>query len=693
MPPIPKRFKYDVQGCEYLCPTTPPIETIRGSHLPKADQVWYRDLTWEQWSWNVNPKDGPLWWNDPETPDEQKKWFDEEIERLNFGAWIMINGKPTWFNKYCYFYHQWHTLQEGIHPLYKDVSLEYFRFYEICEDDPITVGDCGIKGRRVGLSSMSASIKLLIALLEDNTIQGIVSKTGTDAQEMFLFVKFSLENLPLFLMPDLNKVTESEIHIAKQAAKISKNNTKVTSDKGKNNRIDYRDTSENAYDQSRKRHITIDEAAKWLKVNVLIFLSKVMETVYVGASVVGHISFFSTVNKGDKGGDNFRVVWDGSDHVNGKKDSLGRTQSRMKRFFIEGYRGFFGYIGKYGESIIENPTKEQTEYLKHYIDPTTGKKACPNPYIGAKQYLEEIRKMNSHDAELLAEEKRKYPFEWKEVFEGANNQCHFNLEEINNQIECIETLLENTGRKENGRRIRFKSANEWVDDKSGFWYVLQFPDKAHKAVYRGSIKCPDNTDFGAAGMDTYANARATVDKGSDACILIHSRYDSFKPETSDEPVAMFLGRPLTKKEFHDQVFWGLQFFGIRMLAERSPTDWEDYAIEKLLASPLDVKKRYGYLCTTKRADDSDVYGVAPQDKQQREQHLTEMIEYANNKIHKIKFLAILRNMIGFNINNRTDYDACMAWGYALMALKESTTVRAKPKNSKLQILRVFRKSA
>lgn len=682
-----------VQGLMYDCPPMPDIETIRGYDRPQEDQVWFRRTEFEQWDWNTDPKEGTVWW-ERKGNEEQSKWFDEEIMRLYKGDWIMINGVPTYFNNYCYFYHQWHTLQEGYQPIFKDVSLEYFRFYQLCEDDPMCVGDCGIKGRRVGLSSMSASITLLIGILEKNTIQGIVSKTGTDAQELFLFIKFSIENLPLFLMPELNKVTESEIHIDKKSVK-----NKLSSEKGKNNRIDYRDTSENAYDQSRKRRMIIDEAAKWVKVNVLIFLSKVLETVYVGASVVGHISFFSTVNKGDKGGDNFREVWDGSNHIDGKKDSFGRTKSRMKRFFIEGYRGFYGYIGKYGESIVERPTKQQTEYLKSVIDPSTGKPACPNPNIGAKDYLQEIRNMLGDDPELLAEEKRKYPFEWKEVFEGANNTCNFVLEDVNSQIERIESKLEGTGKKENGRRVSFKKRDSgevyWEDDKKGMWYILQFPQVPNRSTIKWSIKCPSNTEYGAAGLDPIANARKTVDKGSDACCIIHSRFNALDPENSNKPVAMFLGRPKTKGDFHNQIFWALEYYGIKLLGEIQPSDWIDHATSPSirLASPQDNDQKVGYLVTRKLSNGKDEYGIAPQNKEAREQHLTEMIEYSLNNIHKIEFLAILRNMIDFNIEDRTDYDACMAWGYALMALKEQVKQTVKPKTSGLRILRVVRKTA
>lgn len=674
-----------VQGEKYYQPEIPKHTEIRGYHLPIKDQVWYRDTTYEQWNWNTidDEKKGLVHWY--KVADKaQKKWYEEEIYKLHNGCWVYINGQATYFNNWCYFFHQWFVLLEGYYPTYKDTSLEYFRFFDICWKDRFTLGDVGIKGRRVGLSSMSASIKLLIGLLYDNTLQGIVSKTGVDAQEMFFMVKNGLENIPEFLMPDLNKVTDSEIHIAKPAKRITSNNTKVNSDRGKNNRINWLDTSENAYDGRALKHVTVDECGKWERTNVQICISKITETLVKGAVVKGHMSAFSTVNKGDKGGENFRKIWDGSDHINGKKDAFGRTETKCKRFFFPAYRGFLGYVGKYGESVVETPTPEQTEYLKTWIDPETGDLGCPNPYIGAKEFLMENRKMKAHDEELYAEEVRKYPFEWKEVFKGANNQCHFDLEAVNNQIERVEAKLERTQAKENGRRIVFKKNNNGEiypeDSKNGYWYIIELPDEPNKIVLNGSIKCPDNVMYGAAGLDTYANAKATVDKGSDACCIIHKRYNALDPENSGMPVAMFLGRPKTKKEFHDQVFWGLEYYGVKLLAERSPTDWEDYAIEERYASKLDATKKIGYLVTTKMSNNKEAYGIAPQDKEAREQHLTEMVEYAINNIHKIWFLRILKDMVGFNINDRTVYDACMAWGYSLMALRQSISLqKEKPK--------------
>lgn len=692
----PDYIKIDVQGLEYTCPKTPPVINIRGNDRPKKDQVWFRRTEWERWSWNQDPDEGELWYNDPAAG--QMEWYNEEITRVENGDWIMINGVPTWFNKYCYQFHQWFVLQENIYPAYKETSLEFFRFYELNENDGGCLGECGIKGRRVGLSSMKSSIQLFIGILESNTLQGIVSKTGRDAEEMYLMIKNGLENLPEFLIPELNKVTDSEIHIARKQAKISKNNKTVSSDKGKNNRINWLATAENAYDSSRVRDVTIDEAAKWEKVNVQICLKKISETLVVGSSVGGHVSVFSSVNKGDKGGDNFRAIWDASDHL-GKLDKFGRTGTKLRRFFIAGYRGLNGYVGKYGESVIDTPTKEQSEYLASVIDPTTGKPACLDPKVGAREFLEESRRMNASDPEAYQEVVRMYPFEWKEVFRDANNNCHFNLEDLNNQIERVETMIEQLGRNaktgENGRRGWFKRDGKdkpvyFKDAPDGMWYILKFlkPEEANKWVMKNGIKCPNNTILGAGGLDSYMNSRQTVDKGSDACLIIHERYNALNPDNSGMPIAMFLGKPKTKGEFHQQVFWGLEYYGVRMLAERAPTDWEDWAITNGYASPLDVKKKVGYLITTQRADGSDIYGIAAQNTLAREQHLTEQIEYAQNSMNKILFIRLLRDKINANIKDRTDYDAFMANGYSLMGLKEGGQAIV-PRDNNVQYVKTY----
>lgn len=674
----------NIQGVEYHEPPMPPKKQIRFSNLKRSEQYWRRHEEYLDWDWNTDPNEGELWYLNPE--EGQLEWYEEELHRMMFGEWLMIDGEPTYFNKYCYFYHQWHTLQEYIYPSYRDTSLEFFRFYMAVEMEPFTLGLCGIKGRRLGMSSMASSVQLLTCLLEENNLLGIVSKTNTDAKELYYMVRTSLENLPSFLMPEMRNIGEKELFFGTPVTRVTKNN-KATSasrkSKGLNNRAGYLATAENSYDGRRLRNLIIDEAGKFEEIDVTKLFSKISETLVTGASVVGKVMMFSTINAMDKGGANFKSIWDDSDQE-GTLDNIGQTPSRLKRFCIEGYRGVHGYVDKFGNSVIENPTPEQTEYLRSLVDPTTGSPICPDPTIGAKQYRESRRKALAKDPEKLAEEIRKFPFNWKEVFKSASNQCYFNVEDINNQLEIVKEEISLLGRDpekdENGRRGWFVKLDNnrviFVDDPKGMWYVAELlPDyESNKFEFIYGKQSPTNTQYGAAGLDPFAHAKKAGDGGSDASVTIWKRYTSVDPDNSGMPTAFFIGRPTTKAKFHEQVLNALIYYGVRMLGERAPTDWVDYFVDNGFEN---------YLIETKRKSDGEkIYGTAPQDKQQREEHLTLQVESSYSDHSKIRFKRILEDRLKFDIDDRTDYDGAISSGYSLMALKAPWQKQERKKTGK-----------
>jgi hypothetical protein len=1029
------------EGLIYTTPAIPKIKNIRGSHLKKTDQIWYRHEEYLSWDWNDDPKQGKVWYVDP--IPEQWDWYEAEIDRIMNGEWILINGVPTFFNAFCYFFHQWAITKEGVYPTYKDTSLLFFRFMEIVFSDPRCRGGNVMKGRRIGVSTMSISIMLQFALIKANIEQGIVSKTGGDAEKIFkLMLVNAFASLPPFLKPRIsgNDTPAKVLHITKPPERASKDRATSSTRDGLNNKIEWRATSGNVFDgdglwmllvdecfdpetkimvegytfkaikdikigdkvvveggklievqntvsgiddmyrikqpyskdyivsskhklyleqrcnvksifddgiktmtpeefinlgkyrkrttfglrssgidfpeidnlidpyvfgawigdgigsnigfvvnepedrelidylkeyatklgydtsiyqplNSKKakciyfvRHVRTSKSnpllnelkrlgvyknkfipdeylfnsrenrlqllagiidtdghcdqrkysihicmsredligqicflarslgfststprfkntnyntdsyvvsisgdlsiiptklnrkqfpaykqtakyrrnrievipegvgkyvgiqlktenlddkrliledftlsmncGKWEEVDINAYLPIALKSIVAGKNV-GRLLLITTVNSADKGGSNYKAVWDGSSQL--KRDAMGQTEKKLYRLFIPGFMGYEWFVDKFGNSVVETPTPEQTEWLKK--DPR-----CLNAFIGSKEYCDLQRKNKENDPEDYMEEVRMVPYNPEEVFKSANNLCHFNTIDLNNQIERVEEIIKSKGKTpwndathkgdENGRRGLFKKPDggkvEFVDNSEGMWHILELLpfEEANKFAFKGSIKCPDNTSYGAAGLDTFANAKQTVDKGSDACCVIFKRRNALNPHNSGMPVAMFIGRPKTKQEFHNQIFWGLEYYGIRMLAERSPTDWEDYATDEArrLASPIDQKKKFGYLVTTKRADDSEVYGIAPQDTQSREEHLTEMVEYALNNMEKIYFIRILRDMLKFNIKERTDYDAGMAFGYSLMALKEKT----KPIQSKQSGIRYIK---
>lgn len=675
--------KFDLyEGLIYETPNVPTIKSIRGSELKKKDQVWLRHTEYEQWEWNEDPKSGSLWWDEPE--EGQLEWYFDEIDRILNGEWQMIEGSPVWFNNFAYFYHQWFVTKEGFYPEYRDTSLDFLRFLEVVFKDPKCRGGNTMKGRRKGVSTMCMSVMLQFGVvLMVNTEQGITSKSNTDAEKIFqLMLVNGYSNLPSFLKPRISgtDLPKQKMHIIKKAGGITKQKGTGAKKEGLNNKIEFRAPNANVFDGDGLWFLLLDEAAKWEDVNIYDYLETASQIIVAGKQI-GRMMLITTVNKGDKGGDNYKPVWKESSQL--VRDQLGQTKNKLYRQFIPGYMGGRdgGWIDKYGNSVWDTPTPEQTEWLKN--DPNT-----LDPYMGCKAYCELQRKLKSNDPEKLQEEIRMFPFNPEEVFNTANNQCHFNIKDLNDQTERMEELAGDA--KETGRRMSFKMRDGGekypVDDPNGMWWIHELIEGGNKSVYKGSIKCPDNVQYGAAGLDTYANSRTSVEKGSDACLVVMSRYNYQNPENSYLPVAMFLGKPATKEIFHTQIQYGLEYYGIKMLAERSPTDWEDWFIKYRLASPLDHHKKFGYLVTTKRYDDSEVYGATTSGKETMEQHLTVQVEYALNNIHKIRFLRILRDMKKFNIKDRTDYDGCMAFGYALMALLDSVKISNPVKENPLSIL-------
>lgn len=647
------------EGLYYSTPPIPKLNTIRGYKLKKEDQVWIRDLTYTKFDWNDNPRDGDVWYINP--APGQMEWYYAEIDRILNGEWVMIQGKPIFLNHFCYFYSMWFVLKEGGYPEYRDSSLEFFRFIEVVFNDPKCRGANMMKGRRKGVSTMCMSIMLQFGLIKKNTEQGITSKSAIDAEKIFkLMLVNGYSRLPSFLKPRLSGTDTpvKTMHITKQAGRITKEGGTGANKEGLNNKLEWRAPSLNVFDGDGLWLLLLDEAAKWEDVNIDEYLEIALNIITAGKQI-GRIIIITTVNRGDKGGDNYKPVWQGSDQT--KLNVLGQTENKLYRHFMPGYMGGRdgGWIDKYGNSVWDTPTPEQTEYLKN--DPNT-----LDPYMGCKEYCELQRKLKDKDPEKLQEEIRMFPFNPEEVFNAANNKCHFtNPDEINDQIERIEAKLEDASLY---RRGWFKKDNngdvEFKDDPDGLWYILELldPNMANKWVWKNGHKTPNNTDYGAAGVDTFSNSESTAEKGSDAAMVVHKKYNILDPDNSGMPVALFIGRPKSKRIFNQQIFWGAEYYGIKMLIERAPTDWYDYA---------DKEKVLGYCLKTKlKINGQEVYGCAPQDHEAREQHLTEMVEYIGNNVYKVWFLRILRDLIPFNVKDRTKYDGAMAFGYALMACKD-----------------------
>lgn len=654
--------KFFIEGLEYKFPEKPTLKSMRNYGLPKNKQVWSRRLDYEEFDWS-----GDWVVRLSENPD-QLNYLSEELDRILFGEWIIIGGEPVYLNGDMYFFLQWFILHDsGEYPEFRDSSLYYYRFLEIVENTRLCTGDVLIKNRRLGATSMRMSRMLRKLLITRNKNYGITSKTGSDAEDAFGILVNAYQNLPNFLKPRMEGTSAPKkvLSLKEQASRITKGNNTAESREGLNNRALYRATGLNTFDSGAYEEIIIDESGKFpTDTPIDEYLPIVTKCVKKGARVTGKLGLPTTVNPPKAGGARFKKVWDASDQS--QADYLGQTSTGLYRIMIPAYCGFDGYVGRFGESIIENPTKEQSEYMA-----STG--LCPDPTIGAKQFQQLIRDNLKNDPEKLQEEIRMNPWNAKEVFDTATGRTYFNKKSHQDQLDIIKEELSAKGidadKGENGRRGWFVENYggdvKFVDDEKGLWYILQFPNEPNlydKKEYGSKVRyTPKNTIYGAAGYDPIAHSDATVEKGSDACCIIRRRYTTHDPDNSGMPVAMFLGRMPKKSDLNKQIFLGIRFYGVRMLGERAPSDWVDWA---------DTHGYSDYLIGTKRSDGTEVKGSNPQNKEYLEEHLTEMVESSYIDVERIKFRRLLQDRIDFDQDKRTDYDACIADGNALIALRE-----------------------
>lgn len=650
-----------IAGLKYEFPKRPVLRTIRNHGLPKKEQKWSRNLDYENYDWSEG------WEDRIRTNPEQINFLSEELDRIVNGEWIYINGEPTYLNGDSYFFLQWFILHDsGEHPDFRDTVLIYYRFCEIVDNTRLCTGDTLLKGRRLGATSMVMSRMLRRSLLSRNKHFGITSKKGEDARDAFDILVNSFQSLPVFLKPEIegSESPKKILYMRKPPSRVTKDKVVTSGREGLNNRILWQSTGLNTFDSGAYEFILADESGKFPKdTPVSKYLQVVTKCVKKGARVTGKLTLPTTVNPPDAGGSEYRSIWNDSNQE--EADYLGQTKSGLYRIMIPAYYGFAGYIGEFGESIIDTPTPEQTAYLK-----STGE--CPDPNIGAKQYLENERKKLENDESALMEEIRMNPFNAEEVFDTANDRCIFpNIEQLVKRRKELEELLAEQGlnseKDELGRRGWFLKGEDgrvrFVDDPKGLWYIDELLPEGESNKFRYNRfgkQEPTNEVYGAGGGDPIASGDVPVEEGSDSCLIIRKRYTSLDDEGSGKPVAMFLGRMDSPNKLHEQWFNGLIYYGVKMLAERAPTTWLDWAEDKKLEE---------YVYTTSRSNRSVVRGIPPQGEARKQEHAETQVLQAISDTDKVPFITLIKHRLQFNIRDRTKYDTCMADGYAGMALK------------------------
>lgn len=681
-----------IYGIDYVLPKEPRKSDIFGFDLPLKKQKFYRLPPPEIFDELKFDEEG-----DPVYTHEQYAHIEQEFDRINNGYWFYnnVDGKstPTYITGLHYFYLTYWTLEDGNNPEYRDADRRWMYFQDYCEKQPYIDGILRTKKRREGATSQATADLVRTAITRAKANCGIVSKTNGDAGKAFLqMIRPGYLGLPVFLKPRCeDEESKTNLYFVRsKTKKKNKNKGKgqvFDADLGLGSMIDFKPTQLNSYDSGRLTKALIDESGKFpVEVPINEYWPIVQQTLKQGAKRVGFALLPSTSNKLSKGGRGFKKLWDESNHFREKT-----TPTGLYRYFNPADDGFPPFIDEYGQSILGKPTPEQARWMKKHYEATD--EICE---MTPREYIQFRINLKS-DEDSKKEEIRMYPLSEKDAFDYEDRQSMYNQEKINDQRERI---LE---RKPKIRKVRFYRKDDgtvdWVDDESGFWRILFFPEEneANAFVERGRTRVPANKWKYTLSADPFKNAIVSG-KGSKGAGFIWKKFNPLDPENSGMPIAMYHGRPRLPKHFHKDMLLAAEYYGADICYESDldtyievleEEDRMGYAMEKPKSVIDPNKKKVNPNGVKAGQVQQKQYGVKSGNKFELAMMLERSISYVELSCDKIWFIECLDQLFDYEEEERTLFDLAAAFQVGTVAISDPVKPKKEQVLKKKPIIQTF----
>ena len=661
----------ELGGLLICLPKRPPKKQIFGHKESDSMQVWRRIPMPKELSriksmdeWEEMPR---------EFRARFRPYIEEEFRRRREGFWFYNNGAATYITGRHYMMLQWTKLDIG-HPYFLNFQREIFLHMAACEADPRCIGQLYTKCRRSGYTNICSAVLVDEATQVKDKLMGIQSKTGKDAQENIFMKKvvYMFRNYPFFFKPIQDGTTNPRMELAfrEPSKRITKKNKTSQMGEALNTVINWKNTTNNAYDGEKLHLLYLDEAGKWERPTDIRDAWRIQRTcLIVGRKIVGKALVGSTVNPMDKGGKEYKDLWADSDPLT--RNANGRTVSGLYRLFIPAQDSLEGFFDIYGNPVVENPESP--------VEGIDGE----NITIGSKKYLKNERESLKHDPSELNEVTRQFPFTEDEAFRDSIEGSLFNIGKIYQQIEYNDELFPNPVVKGNFVWKEKDKEAVFSPDVHGRFKVAWLPPEGQRNVIktdRGK-KVPPHGDRGCGGVDSY-DLDATVDgRGSKGALHMYNKFHMENP--SNMFVVEYASRPDLARIFYEDVLMCAFFYGYPILIENNK-----YGIARYFESRgYDgyLMDRPDHLKTTNAKVQVKTKGIPSnsQDVIQAHAHAIEAyihehvgINYDTGDMGRMYFNATMEDWIGFKIDKRTKFDLTISSGLALLAAQK---VKAKPR--------------
>ena len=642
--------------------------------LPKANNV--KKFERNKWQYTEYPKElkkikSVFDWEEYPV-DFKEKWYDyidSEFNKREQGFWFYNKSVATYITGSHYMYLQWSKIDVG-QPDFRESNRLFFIFWEACKADARSYGMCYLKNRRSGFSFMSSAETVNVATITSDARYGILSKSGPDAKKMFTdkVVPISV-NYPFFFKPIQDGMDRPKTELAyrvpatKYTRRKLETNEKLQELDGLDTTIDWKNTGDNSYDGEKLKLLVHDESGKWERPNNILNNWRVTKTcLRLGSRIIGRCMMGSTSNSHDKGGKNFKKLYDDSDVT--QRNANGQTRSGLYSLFIPMEWNYEGYIDSYGLPVFDTPSKP--------VEGPQGEKIK----IGVIEYWENEVEGLKQDQDGLNEFYRQFPRTEKHAFRDETKQSLFNLTKIYEQIDFNEDMRNSTNvtkgsfQWENGKQ---DSRVIFTPNKSGRFLVSWIPPLhlQNKKYSKNGRFYPGNEHLGAFGCDPY-DISGTVDKrGSNGSLHGLTKF-SMEDAPPNHFFLEYIARPQTAEIFFEDVLMACAFYGMPILAENNKPRLLYYFRKRGYRgfSMNRPDRSRNKLSVTER----EIGGIPNSSEDIKQAHAAAIESYIENFVGlketgygDMYFQRTLEDWAKFNINNRTSHDASISSGLALMA--------------------------
>ena len=652
---------YEIQGLKIALPNTPKdIYRFKNDKWSKVEYPKVLSKIKTVFHWREYPE------------DFKEKWYgyiDSEFKKREEGFWFYNKGIPTYLTGTHYMYLQWSKIDVGP-PDFREANRLFFIFWEACKADDRCYGMCYLKNRRSGFSFMASGEVVNLASISSDSRYGILSKTGPDAKKMFTdkVVPISV-NYPFFFKPIQDGMDRPKTELAyrvpasKFTRKSIESGSEVVDLEGLDTTIDWKNTGDNSYDGEKLKLLVHDESGKWERPNNILNNWRVTKTTLrLGSRIIGKCMLGSTSNALDKGGRNFKKLYDDSDVT--KRNANGQTRSGLYSLFIPMEWNYEGYIDSYGIPVFETPTR--------IVEGPHGTKIR----LGVIEYWDNEVEGLKEDQDGLNEFYRQFPRTTKHAFRDESKESLFNLTKIYQQIDYNEDIRSSINvtkgsfQWENGEQ---DSRVIFIPNPQGRFLVTWVPEVSlqNRRYIKNGINYPGNEHMGAFGCDPY-DISGTVDRrGSNGSLHGLTKF-SMESHPPNHFFLEYIARPQTAEIFFEDVLMACVFYGMPILAENNKPrllyyfkrrGYRGFAMNR-------PDKRRNKLSVTER----EIGGIPNSSEDIKQAHASAIETYIEHFVGlketgygDMYFQRTLEDWARFNINNRTTHDASISSGLALMA--------------------------